>query len=191
MSGSQPPPSSFGFTQDAIEHQHNVLVHVLREESLPDDWAGCLEGALGEMSQVIENRGWLAGIRAAREKEHESAESRGHWDRETRLADINRAIMAANKSGDEAKEGGAKHLVLAISSPSTFVPTIRDASGARVANRYACKFEVGTWALPRFEHKGKVLGHGGEIILGLAEWVCGTFASLFICFTFLEFAGVY
>ncbi|CCO33233.1 1-phosphatidylinositol-3-phosphate 5-kinase [Rhizoctonia solani AG-1 IB] len=81
--------------------------------------------------------------------------------------------MAANKSGDEAKEGGAKHLVLAISSPSTFVPTIRDASGARVANRYACKFEVGTWALPRFEHKGKVLGHGGEIILGLAEWVCG------------------
>ncbi|CAE6458983.1 unnamed protein product [Rhizoctonia solani] len=173
MSGSQPPPFLFGFTQDAIEHEHNVLVHVLREEGLSDDWAGCLEGALREMSQVIESRGWMAGIRTAREKEHESAESRGRWDRETRLADINRAIMAVNKSGEEAKDGGSKHLVLAISSPSTFVPTIRDASGSRVANRYACKFEAGTWALPRFEYKGKVLGHGGEIILGLAEWVCG------------------
>ncbi|KDN36345.1 hypothetical protein RSAG8_10912, partial [Rhizoctonia solani AG-8 WAC10335] len=81
--------------------------------------------------------------------------------------------MAVNKSGEVAKEGGAKHLVLAISSPSTFVPTVRDASGSRVANRYACKFEAGTWALPRFEHNKKVLGHGGEIILGLAEWVCG------------------
>ncbi|ELU39096.1 hypothetical protein AG1IA_06874 [Rhizoctonia solani AG-1 IA] len=172
MSGPSSPPSSFGFTQDAIEHEHNVLVHVLREEGLSDDWARCLEGALGEMSQVIESRGWMSGIRIAREQEHESAESRGRWDRETRLADINRAIMAVNKSGEEDKHGAAKHLVLAISSPSTFVPTIRDASGARVANRYACKFEAGTWTLPRFEYKGKVLGHGGEIILGLAEWVC-------------------
>ncbi|CAE6434585.1 unnamed protein product [Rhizoctonia solani] len=171
MSGSQPPPPAFQFSQDAIQHEHDVLLHVLREEGLADDWAGCLEDALGEMSQVVESRGWLAGIRAAREQEQESSESRGRWDRETRLADINRA-MAVHKSGDKS-EGGAKHLVLAISSPSTFVPTVRDASGSRIANRYACKFEPDTWALPRFEHKGKVLGHGGEIILGLAEWVCG------------------
>ncbi|CAE6475582.1 unnamed protein product [Rhizoctonia solani] len=173
MSGSQPPPISFQFTQDAIEHEHNVLLHVLREEGLPDDWTGCLEGALGEMSRVIETNGWMAGIRAAREQELESVESRGKWDRETRLADINRAIMAVNKSGQSINEARAQHLVLAISSPSTFVPTVRDSSGSRIANRYACKFEPGTWALPRFEHKGKVLGHGGEIILGLAEWVCG------------------
>ncbi|CAE6510846.1 unnamed protein product [Rhizoctonia solani] len=171
MSGSRPPPPTFQLTQDAIEHEHKVLLHVLREEGLADDWATCLEGALAEMSQVVESRGWMAGIRAAREHELESAESRGRWDRETRLADINRAIVAANKAGD--KDNVAQHLVLAISSPSTFVPTVRDASGSRIANRYACKFEAGTWALPRFEHEGKVLGHGGEIILGLAEWVCG------------------
>ncbi|CAE6459289.1 unnamed protein product [Rhizoctonia solani] len=172
MSGSQPPPYPFQFTQDAIEHEHSVLLHVLREEGLPDDWAACLEEALGEMSRAIETKRWMTGIRAAREHELQSAESRGRWDRETRLADINRAIMAVSKSG-QVKEGDAKHLVLAISSPSTFVPTVRDGSGSRIANRYACKFEAGTWALPRFEHKGKVLGHGGEIILGLAEWVCG------------------
>ncbi|KAG8733882.1 hypothetical protein FRC11_000760 [Ceratobasidium sp. 423] len=107
MSGSQPPPT-FQFTQDAIEHEHKVLLHVLREEGLPDDWAACLEGALGEMSQVVESKGWMAGIRAAREHELESAGSRGRWDRETRLADINRAIMAANKA---AENGAAKHLV--------------------------------------------------------------------------------
>jgi hypothetical protein len=186
MSGSAPAltaPSRdnlqpFAFTKDAIEHEHAVLLHILREEGLPDDWAGCLEGALAELSGVIESRGWMTGIRKAREEEAMwglgTGESRRRWDLETRLADINRAILAVNKSGskDDQKDG-AKRLVLTISSPSTFVPTVRDASGARVTSRYACKFEAGTWTLPRFEHKGKVLGHGGEVILGLAEWVCG------------------
>jgi hypothetical protein len=178
--GSTPPPPEpprpFAFTQDAVEHEHAVLLHVLREEGLADDWAVCLEDALAELSKAIEGRNWLTGIRRTREADARWGGNavQGRWDPEARLADINRAILASSKSTSKDQESeGPEYLVLTISSPSTFVPTVRDASGARVANRYACKFEPGTWNLPRFEHAGKVLGHGGEVILGLAEWASG------------------
>lgn len=182
MSGSAPTstapshvnPLPHAFTKDAIEHEHAVFLHVLREEGLGDDWAACFQGALGDLSQSIESRGWLDGIRRAREEEAMWGGLRGRWDVETRLADINRSISAL-KAKDEPSDC-PKRLVLTISSPSTFVPTVRDASGARIS-RYACKFEPGTWTLPRFEHKGKVLGHGGEVLVGLAEWVCGKLYS--------------
>ncbi|KAG8795028.1 hypothetical protein FRC12_018837 [Ceratobasidium sp. 428] len=161
------PSPSFTFTQDAAKHEYDILQHVLREEGLAGDWAECFQGALGELSQAIEQNSWLEGIRRAREASAEY-QDQGRWDPEARLADINRAILGAKTSRE-----GPEHLVLTLSSPSTFVPTIRDASGARVPNRYACKFEPGTWNLPRFEHAGKVLGHGGEVILGLAEWTFG------------------
>ncbi|KAG9096195.1 hypothetical protein FRC06_008940, partial [Ceratobasidium sp. 370] len=167
-----PQPQSFTFTQDAVKHEHDILQHVLREEALAGDWADCLQGALADLSNAIEEKGWLEGIRKAREAEAARGpdEEQGRWDPEARLADINRAILALSKSQESADP---EHLVLTLSSPSTFVPTVRDASGARVANRYACRFEPGTWNLPRFEHAGKVLGHGGEVILGLAEWPFG------------------
>ncbi|KAG8694737.1 hypothetical protein FRC08_008292 [Ceratobasidium sp. 394] len=168
-----PPQSqSFTFTQDAVKHEHDILQHVLREEGLAGDWADCLQGALAELSNAIEEKGWLEGVRKAREAEaaREGDEEQQRWDPEARLADINRAILAVSKSQEST---GPEHLVLTLSSPSTFVPTVRDASGARVANRYACRFEAGTWNLPRFEHAGKVLGHGGEVILGLAQWPFG------------------
>ncbi|QRV81361.1 1-phosphatidylinositol-4-phosphate 5-kinase [Ceratobasidium sp. AG-Ba] len=158
---------SFTFTTDAIEHEHAILLHILREEGLAEDWARCLEGALAELSQTIDDRGWLEGIRKARENDHDELDVR--WDHESKLADINRAILASSKTDGL----GPERMVLTLSSPSTFVPTIRDASGARVANRYDCKFQAGSWTLPRFEHEGKVLGHGGEVVLGLAEWTLG------------------
>jgi hypothetical protein len=188
MASPGPPDTGFAFTQDAVEHEHAVLLHILHEESLPNEWAVCIEGALAELSQAIEKKGWLAGIRRAREADVDSDEAVGRrrWDPEARLADINRAILAAssnNKAGSKGLENEnerPEHLVLTLSSPSTFVPTIRDASGSRVPNRYACRFEPETWNLPRFEHAGKVLGHGGEVVLGLAEWECSEF-----CYGFL------
>ncbi|KAF8749471.1 Translation initiation factor IF-2, N-terminal region [Rhizoctonia solani] len=152
MSGPSSPPSSFGFTQDAIEHEHNVLVHVLREEGLSDDWARCLEGALGEMSQVIESR---AGCR-----EYELPESKS----------MNR--LNHGGAGIGKPDGGYQSSYYgAISSPSTFVPPFAMLRGLElpIAMRASSRLAPG---LPRFEYKGKVLGHGGEIILGLAEWVC-------------------
>ncbi|KAG9093101.1 hypothetical protein FRC07_011535, partial [Ceratobasidium sp. 392] len=164
-----PQPQSFTFTQDALDREHDILHHILREEGLALDWAECFQGALAELSQAIELNGWLEGIRKAREIVHDDVQVT-RWDPEARLADMNRAILAKSQEGESL---GPEHIVLTLSSPSTFVPTIRDASGARVPNRYACKFEPGTWNLPRFEHAGKVLGHGGEVILGLAEWTFG------------------
>lgn len=186
MAASGPRSNAFAFTRDAIEHEHAVLLHILHEEGLVDDWAVCLEGALAELSQVIEKKGWLAGIRRARELDIGSDEvlGRRRWGPEARLADINRAILAVSsnsKAGSKEprdEDTRPEHLVLTLSSPSTFVPTIRDSSGSRVANKYACRFEPDTWNLPRFEHAGKVLGHGGEVILGLAEWACGERCSV-------------